>query len=196
MKEFLPTDAAGQALYKMEIGNLGLYGYGIKSMVLSMIEAAMAISSNKLPVETIDRMIRMGQELIQKPVELLDGVENVLQQLHGKYQLILATKGDLLDQQRKLEKSGLQKYFQYVEVMSDKTIKDYQKITDQLGIKPDHFVMIGNSLKSDIIPVLELGGYAFHVPYETTWEHEKVEHQVTHKRMTELEKIEDLLQYL
>jgi putative hydrolase of the HAD superfamily len=163
-----------KALFKTEIKNLAIYGYGIKGFVLSMIECALALSNQKLPQETIQKILDIGKEMLEKPIELLDGVEEVLQRLQGKYRRIVATKGDLLDQERKLEKSNLLKYFHHVEVMSDKKEKDYLKLVKHLDIMPAEFLMIGNSLKSDVLPLLNINASAVHVPFYTTWVHEEI----------------------
>jgi putative hydrolase of the HAD superfamily len=161
-------------LFKTEIKNLAVYGYGIKGFVLSMIECALVLSNHKLPQETIQKILDFGKEMLEKPIELLDGVEEVLQYLQGKYRLIVATKGDLLDQERKLEKSNLLKYFHHVEVMSDKKEKDYLKLVKHLDIMPAEFLMIGNSLKSDVLPLLNINASAVQVPFHTTWVHEEI----------------------
>ena len=140
--------------------------------MLSMIETAARVSDGQANMELAGKIIEMGQVLLRKPVELLDGVKEVLQELNGTYYLVLATKGDLLDQERKLQKSGLDKYFHHIEIMSDKKEEDYRKLFKRLNCRPEHFLMVGNSYKSDILPVLELGGYAIYIPYHTTWAHE------------------------
>ena len=161
-----------------------------------MIEAAMNISNNTLSIEVIGKIIELGKELLQRPIELLDGVEETLKALQGKYKLIVATKGDLKDQQRKLHDSGLGPYFHHIEVMSDKQELNYEKLLKRLEIEPKEFFMIGNSLKSDILPVLGIGGYAVHIPFHTTWEHEKISHTVDHPNFRTLEKISDVLEIL
>jgi len=196
MSDYLSHQGLSQELFKTEVDNLDLYGYGIKGYTLSMIEAAMTISSNTLSVEVIGKIIELGKELLQKPIELLDGVEDTLKALHGKYKLIVATKGDLKDQQRKLHDSGLGPYFHHIEVMADKQEINYQKLLKRLEINPDSFFMIGNSLKSDVLPVLAIGGYAVHIPYHTTWEHEKISHKLEHENFRTLEKISDVLDIL
>lgn len=163
-----------QELFKTEIRNLDYYGYGVKGFVLSMIECALELSNYQINSKTIDAILGIGKAMIDKPIDLLDGVEEVLAKLSQKYRLILATKGDLLDQERKLEKSNLWQYFHHVEVMSDKKAKDYQKLLRHLDIAPEAFLMIGNSLKSDVLPVVEIGGAAIHIPFHTTWIHERV----------------------
>lgn len=158
MSDYLSQQGISKELFKIQIDNLKLYGYGIKGYTLSMIEAAMKISNNTIPIEVIERIIQLGKELTAKPIVLLEGVEETLQALHGKYKLVVATKGDLLDQRRKLHNSGLGKYFHHIEVMSDKQEIDYSDLIKRLEIRPEEFFMIGNSLKSDVLPVLAIGG--------------------------------------
>lgn len=196
MSDYLSQQGLSQELFRVEIANLELYGYGIKGYILSMIEAAMRISNNTISIEIIQKIIEYGKELLQKPIELLDGVEETLAALHGKYKLIVATKGDLKDQQRKLHDSGLGHYFHHIEVMADKQEINYQKLLKRLEIVPSEFFMIGNSLKSDVLPVLEIGGYAVHIPFHTTWEHEKVSHKVEHPNFKTLENITEVLPIL
>lgn len=196
MSDYLSHQGLSQELFKTEIANLELYGYGIKGYILSMIEAAMKISNNTISIKTIEKITEYGKELLQKPIELLDGVEETLQALNGKYKLVVATKGDLLDQRRKLHNSGLGHYFHHIEVMSDKKEKDYEDLLKRLEIKAEEFFMIGNSLKSDVLPVLNIGGHAVHIPFHTTWEHEKISHKVEHPNFKALEKITEVLPIL
>ncbi len=173
LADFASEKEVMRRLYAMEIRNLPLYGYGAKGFVLSMTETALEVSNYKLPSVITGKIIDLGKTLLNKPVILLDGVREVLQQLKGHYPLILATKGDLLDQERKLRKSGLDSCFHHIEIMSDKNEKNYRKLLDRLSVEPEEFMMIGNSLKSDILPLLKLGAWGVHVPYHTTWIHEK-----------------------
>lgn len=193
MSDYLSSQGLSQELFKIEIANLDLYGYGIKGYILSMVEAAMTISNNTISIEIIEKIIQLGKELLQKPIELLDGVEDTLKALHGKYKLIVATKGDLKDQQSKLHRSGLGHYFHHIEVMADKQELNYTKLLTRLEIQPNEFFMIGNSLKSDVLPVLAIGGFAVHIPFHTTWEHEKIAHKVEHPNFKTLEHITDVL---
>jgi len=163
-----------QELFKMEMKNLPTYGYGVKGFVLSMIELAIELSNGSVSNEIIGKILDIGKNMINKPIELLDGVDEVLKALSKDYKLIVATKGDLLDQERKLEKSGLLDYFHHIEVLSEKQESNYQKLLNHLDIKPSEFLMIGNSLKSDILPLVNIGAEAIHVPFHTTWLHEKV----------------------
>ena len=196
MSDYLSNQGLSQELFKTEIANLDLYGYGIKGYILSMIEAAMKISNNTISLEIIEKIIIYGKELLQKPIELLDGVEDTLKELKGKYKLIVATKGDLKDQQSKLHRSGLGHYFHHIEVMADKQELNYQKLLTRLEIQPSEFFMIGNSLKSDVLPVLGIGGYAVHIPFHTTWEHEEINHKVEHANFYTFDKITDVLNLL
>lgn len=193
MAPYLSRHSLSQELFKTEIDNLKLYGYGIKGYILSMIEAALTISNNTISNEVVEKIIKYGKELLEKPIELLDGVEEILETLHPKYKIVVATKGDLLDQRRKLHKSGLGKYFHHIEVMSDKQEKDYIDLVERLDIHPSEFLMIGNSLKSDVLPVLGIGGHAIHIPFHTTWAHEKIDHKVEHENFKDFEKILDVL---
>ena len=196
LKEYVPEEECNELLYKFEMQNLPLYGYGIKPFVLSLIEAAITISKKQIPLEIVSEIIAIGKEMLQMPVELIDGIEATLAHLSKKYLLVMATKGDLLDQERKLIKSGLEKYFHHIEVMSDKQPNNYQKLITHLDITPSQFLMIGNSLKSDVLPVLEIGSYAIHIPFHTTWEHEKLEEEVMHCNFKELKLASKLIDLL
>ncbi len=193
MQDYLSHQGLSQELFKIEIQNLEHYGYGIKGYILSMIEAAMIISDKTIHIDVIEKIIGFGKELLHKPIELLSDVEPTLQQLFGKYKLIVATKGDLLDQRRKLHNSGLGHFFHHIEVMSDKKEADYNDLLKRLEIQPSEFLMIGNSLKSDVLPVLNIGGYAIHVPFHTTWEHEKIDHKVVHPNFKQINIISEVL---
>jgi putative hydrolase of the HAD superfamily len=174
MQQYETINQIDQELFKVEIENLPIYGYGVKGFILSMVETAIKLSNEQVSIKTMQAIIDIGKGMLNKPVELLEGVEEVLKTLSQSHRLIMATKGDLLDQERKLEKSGLSPYFHHIEVMSDKKPTDYKKLLSHLDIKPDEFLMIGNSLKSDILPLLEIGAHAIHVPFHTTWQHEVV----------------------
>lgn len=193
MEEYLSHHHVSQELFKTEMSNLALYGFGVKSFMLSMIETAIKVSEGTIGMQAIKRILESGKELLDKPVELLDGVKDVLKSMSGNYQLVIATKGDLLDQERKLEKSKLGGYFHHIEIMSDKKESDYLKLIQQLKVEPESFLMIGNSIKSDILPVLNVGGNAIHIPFHTTWAHEHVDSEIKHENFKKFESIKDIL---
>lgn len=196
LEDYLPHHTVGRELLQTEIQNLSLYGYGIKGFVLSMIETAVKVTNNTINISVIEKILDLGKALLARPIELLEGVEDVLGQLKEKYRLVVATKGDLLDQERKLRNSGIEHYFHHIEIMSDKQEKDYRKLIRHLDIQPEEFLMVGNSLKSDVLPVLAVGGHGYHVPYHTTWAHEQVEHTIDSPNFKELANITELLQHL
>lgn len=193
LADYLPQHAVLKGLYQKELENLHLYGYGIKSFMLSMLETAISVSERTIPISVVEKIIALGREMLEKPVELFPGVINVLETLSKRYRLVLATKGDLLDQERKLEKSGLAHYFHHIEIMSEKKEADYQKLIRRLDTQPGQLVMVGNSLKSDILPVLKLGGYGVHIPYHITWEHERVEADIRHEKFFQCSHIGEIV---
>jgi putative hydrolase of the HAD superfamily len=193
LEDYLPHHSIMQELYKTEMQTLSLYGYGIKGFVLSMIETALRISNNNVSIDIIEKIIQYGKDQMERPIEMLDGMEEALNKLKKKYRLVVATKGDLVDQERKLKKSGLEHYFHHIEIMSDKQEADYSKLIKHLDISPNEFLMIGNSLKSDVMPVIALGGHAIHIPYHTTWAHEVVEQTIDHPHFRQAEHIKDVL---
>ena len=179
-----------------QVNNLPLYGFGIKAFTLSMIETALELTNHEISGKGIEQILAIGKNLLQKPVELLPNVISVLERLKGKYKLVVATKGDLKDQHRKLHDSGIGAFFHHIEVMSDKTELDYQKMLGRLDCKSEDFLMIGNSLKSDVLPILNIGGSGFHVPYHTTWEYEKIDFEIVHDNFYSFEKIAHVLPVL
>ncbi len=180
-------------LHDAEIKNLGLYGYGAKGFMLSMIETAAGIAGDDIKQWEIERILSMGRELIERPVVLLDGVRSTLESLYeAGFRLIVATKGDLLDQERKLQNSGLMKYFDHIEIMSAKTRENYKRLVEHLDIQPDDFLMVGNSMRSDILPVLAMGGHCVYIPYYMTWAHEMADHKEETANLTELENISEM----
>ncbi|SOD14683.1 HAD family hydrolase [Pedobacter xixiisoli] len=189
----LPLDDVIKDLFDIEMKNLKMYGYGIKGFMLCMVEAAAKLSGDKIESSLINQLFDIGHRLLQKPIVLLDGIEETLQHLHGKYRLVMATKGDLLDQERKLEKSGLAKYFHHIEIMSDKQPRHYQKLINHLDCKPENFLMVGNSRRSDIVPVLALNAFAIEVPYHTTWIHELHEEPIEHPNFVSVTSIDQII---
>jgi putative hydrolase of the HAD superfamily len=158
----------------METRNIRYYGYGIKSYILSMIEAAIELTGGQVTGSEIRKIIELGQEMLSAEVALFEHTEETLANLASHYDLMLITKGDLLEQGSKINRSGLKKYFRYVEIVQEKTAEDYQRLLDRYGVYPSRFLMVGNSLKSDILPVIEIGGRAVYIPYQHTWAHENV----------------------
>ncbi|MFC4816433.1 HAD family hydrolase [Flavobacterium sp. GCM10023249] len=195
-QDFASRQELLQLILTHQVKNLPLYGFGIKAFTLSMIETGLSLTNHQLSGKAVEKILQIGKELLEKPVELLPNVETVLKELHGKYKLIVATKGDLKDQHRKLHDSHLGHYFHHIEVMSDKTDLDYQKMLSRLDIKESEFLMIGNSLKSDVLPVLNIGGHAIHIPYHTTWEYEKIDFEIDHINFRAVEQIMNILPLL
>ena len=181
-----------RALFATEMRNLERYGYGIKSFSLSAIETALELSGGQLRGEEVQAIIRLTHEMLDHPVEVLPGVPEAVAAAAQAHRLLLITKGDLRDQERKVEKSGLAAHFQAIEVVSEKDPPTYQRILRRHGVAPREFLMVGNSIKSDILPVLELGGVAAHVPYPLTWAHEWVEQVPTGARFHQLGAITEL----
>lgn len=179
-----------------QVKNLPLYGFGIKAFTLSMIESALELTNHQISGKGIEKIITIGKDLLQKPVELLPNVEDVLKELKGKYKLVVATKGDLKDQHRKLHDSGIGHYFHHIEVLSDKTELDYEKMFGRLECKAEDILMIGNSLKSDVLPILNLGGFGIHIPYHTTWEYEKIDFEIEHENFLALSNVKEVLTVL
>lgn len=162
-------------LLKKEKENLPLLGYGSKAFIIALVESGIEISRGNLLNEEITDLIELGKSTIGQEIELLPNVKEVLETLQNRYPLLLATKGDLKEQESKIERSGLKKYFNHVEIMSEKESDRYLNIIEKLRVEPQNFLMIGNSFKSDILPVLEIGGNAIYIPAEITWAHEIVE---------------------
>ena len=197
LSKYETANKIDQELFKVEMNNLDMYGYGIKSFILSMVESALEISNNEISNKSINAILDIGKNMINKPIELLDGVEEVLHTLSKKYRLILATKGDLLDQERKLERSGLIDYFHHIEVLSDKKEGNYSKLLNHLDINPPEFLMIGNSLKSDILPLVNIHAHAIHIPFHTTWAYEQVnDEEANGKEYKTVKSLKEIIPFL
>ncbi len=196
LEDYLPQHSVERELLKTEMDNISLYGYGIKAFMLSMIETSIRISDRTIRVNIVEKIIELGKEMLDKPIEKIDDVDNVLTALKKSYRLVVATKGDLLNQERKLKKSGLTHFFHHTEIMSEKGEADYDKLIRHLDIEPSEFLMIGNSLKSDVLPVLAIGGHGFHIPYHVTWGHEKVDKVIEHPNFKEFKKLIEIVEYL
>jgi putative hydrolase of the HAD superfamily len=174
LSKYKSPEEINRQLFQVEIGNLDLYGYGSKAFTLSLVETAIIVSDGRLTASETGKILELGKAQISEKNPLLEGVHEVLRILASRYRLIVATKGDLLDQERKLKNSGIAGYFHHIEIMSDKKEENYLRLLEHLDVKPQEFLMIGNSLKSDILPVIGLGGFAIHIPYRITWQHEEL----------------------
>ena len=162
-----------QRLYAVEKANLAVFGYGVKGMALSMIEAAIDITGGRISAADLHRIVALAKALLRHPVELLPGVREAVEAVAAELPVVLITKGDLFHQEAKVRESGLSSLFRRIEIVSEKDVSTYRRLLDEFAIAPEEFVMVGNSLRSDIVPVLELGGWAVHLPYPLTWEHER-----------------------
>lgn len=174
LARYEPTGLPEDQLYEVEMRNLRHFGYGVKGFVLSMIETAIEMTGGRIESRDVQQIIDWGREMVSGPIELLDGVAEAIEALAREYPIILVTKGDLLDQETKLARSGLGQMFNGIEIVSDKTSDIYRKVMKRYEVPPDRFVMVGNSLRSDILPVVQTGGHAVYVPYSMSWVHERV----------------------
>lgn len=173
LSEFHDAKTVEQTLFKNEMLNLELYGYGVKSFMLSSIETAISMTDGAISAEELRRIIQFGKDMLRHPVELLPHVSETVRKLAESYRLILITKGDLRDQERKIAQSGLAHCFEHAEVVSEKNAETYDRLFRLHNIDPSQLLMVGNSIKSDILPIIDLGGYGAHIPYHLTWEHER-----------------------
>ncbi len=174
LKRHVPDADVDARLSEMEMKNLSIYGYGVKSFTLSMLETAIELTEARIPASDLEVILGWGKRMLMEPTQLIDGVEETLRTLSGRHDLLLITKGDLFDQESKLARSGLGDLFGGVEILSEKNVDTYRGVFQRRGVKPQEFVMVGNSLRSDVVPVVALGGHAVHIPYEVTWHHEEV----------------------
>ncbi|GAB4351193.1 MAG: HAD family hydrolase [Oricola sp.] len=179
---FADPEMVEQALTAAELRNIGFYGFGVKGFTLSMLETATALAGDDLPSVTVREILSLGKAMLEHPVEILPGVVEALEALKGDFDLMVITKGDLFDQERKLMQSGLGDHFTHVEIVSDKTADTYRRIFDRHGQGTARAAMVGNSLKSDILPALEAGSWAVHVPHDLTWALEHAEEPAEHPR--------------
>lgn len=168
-------DSIGEALYQIETRNLEHFGYGVKAFALSMIEAALELTEGRISGQELQTLVDHAKGMLYAKVELLDGVLQTLELLKDEFTLMLLTKGDLFEQQNKIARSGLEGYFRHIEILSMKTGPVYRSTLEKYSVAPERFLMVGNSLKSDILPVLEIGGQAVYIPHELTWQHEQAE---------------------
>lgn len=193
LSEYGNKEDISAALFDVEMQNMEYYGYGAKAFTLSLVETAVKVSNGNVAAKTIDQIVNLGKYLLNMPIKLLDGVEDTLEKLNNEYKLVVATKGDLLDQQRKLDRSGISCYFDHVEIMSDKTEKEYKSLATSLNTPPTNIMMIGNSLKSDIYPALAVGMYATYIPYHTMWKHELADENISTNRFYKVDSFSKLV---
>ncbi|MEA2644487.1 MAG: putative hydrolase of the superfamily [Chloroflexota bacterium] len=174
VRRHVPDADVDSRLFEVEMRNLGLYGYGVKAFTLSMLETAIELTGGRIPATDLQVILGWGKRMLTAPTELLDGVEEALRAASERYSLLLITKGDLFDQESKLARSGLGDLFSGVEILSDKTVDTYKSLLKRRDIKAEEFVMVGNSLRSDVAPVVALGARAVYIQYDVTWSHEQV----------------------
>jgi putative hydrolase of the HAD superfamily len=174
LRRHVPDADVDSRLAEVEMRNLSLYGYGVKAFTLSMLETAIQVTDGRIPTADLEVILGWGKKMLAEPTELLEGVEDAVQRLNGRYELLLITKGDLFDQESKLARSGLADLFSGVEILSEKNVDAYRSVLRRRGIEPTDFVMVGNSLRSDIAPVVAIGARGVHIPYPLTWHHEQV----------------------
>ena len=196
LEQYAPRDRVDAALGKTEKQNIKLFGYGIKGFTLSMVETAIELSDGRVEARQIHEIVMMGKRMLDAPMRLFIGVEDVLRTLKERYLLAIITKGDLLDQTNKVDKSGLSHLFDYIEVVSEKDIETYRALFREWSIEPDTVMMVGNSVPSDVRPVLALNGHAVHIPYEVTAVHEVHNKDPKHanfNRLTDICELPDLI---
>ncbi|MGY0504966.1 HAD family hydrolase [Luteimonas sp. e5] len=170
--EVVDLDDLGARLYAVEKRNLELYGYGVKGMTLSMLEAAIEITAGRIDAPRLQRILALARRLLRHPVELLPGVTSAVAAVAARHDIVLITKGDLFHQEAKVRESGLARWFRRIEIVSEKDVPTYARLLEEFDVAADEFVMVGNSLRSDIAPLLEMGAWGVHVPYHVTWAHE------------------------
>ena len=197
LAEYHSAEWVGQRLLATETKNLGHFGYGIKGFILSMIETAIELTEGRISGNEIREVIEWGHSMLGEPVQLLDGVRETVQSLSANFRLMLLSKGDLFDQESKLARSGLGEYFGAVEIVSEKNASTYRTIMRRHAVEPERFLMVGNSLRSDVLPALEAGAMAVHIPYELTWEHERMDEEALRDKIfARLERITALPEWL
>ncbi len=193
---WLPGGEAASRLLDRERANLEVFGYGVKGFTLSMIETAIEASGGTIPAEALQQIVDWGKEMLRHPVELLPGVEETIESLQRDYRLVLITKGDLFHQESKIAESGLVERFEHIEILSEKSPQHYQRVLSRHGLHAGEFVMAGNSLRSDVLPVIEIGAQGVHIPYGITWGHEKVDRSTVDASWHHLDRFSDLPELL
>ena len=195
LRDYGTLESLSAALYAVESSNMAELGYGTKAFIISLLETAIQVSGGNLTAAQTSEIIRIGRRILQNPAVPLPGVEETLSTLHGRFRMVLLTKGDALEQRHKVERSGLARYFDLVDIVPQKTVREYFELCRRLDIGPDELLMVGNSFKSDIAPVLELGGAGIYIPFRVTWEHEKTE-EYEHPRLRKAAEFKDIIDIL
>lgn len=197
LSEYGSKEQISAALFETETSNMEDLGYGAKAFTISLVENAVAVSDGKVPAAVIGQIIKLGKSLLHLDAAPLPEVEETLGRLHemGQYRLAVFTKGELKDQENKLWRSGLQRYFDSVSIVSDKTPETFRHLCKDLEVRPENLLMVGNSFKSDIAPALKIGASAIHIPFHTTWAHEKTE-EFEHERLRRITHFSEMLEWL
>ncbi len=197
LKSYIDDDKITSKLYDTELRNLKHFGYGIKGFIISMIETAIELTNGEIKGCDLKKIIDWGKEQIDHPVNIIDGIPEVLEKLKKKYELMIITKGDLFDQESKIARSGLADYFDIIEIVSEKDEDTYSSLLKKHNINSDELLMIGNSLKSDILPLVKLGAKAIHIPFHTTWVHEEVNSKdLDNSEYVTIDKVIDVLKII
>ncbi len=197
LSDYGSKEEISASLFETESGNMEDLGYGVKAFTISLVENAVKVSQGEVPAKLIGRIVELGKTLLRLDARPLEGVEETLARLRRthQYKLAVFTKGELQDQENKLWRSGLQRYFDVVNIVSDKTPEAYRRLCRELEVKPEELVMVGNSFKSDIVPALKIGASAVHIPFRTTWAHEKTE-EFAHERLRRISRFEEIMDIL
>jgi len=197
LEKYSSSKEASLHLDQTEVRNIEHYGYGIKSFSLSMIETAVEVSNGQIDGDVIGELIAIAKQMLSADVDLVEGAKETLEKLSLKYDLMLITKGDSYEQERKIERSGITDYFRYLEVVGEKSEASYRKILGQYNLDPGRFLMVGNSLRSDILPVIRIGGMGVYIPNDQTWFHEHAsQEEIGEVEYAELEQLSQLPDYL
>ncbi len=196
LSEYSSYEEASKIQIQAIIDNIPLFGYGIKNFMLSTIQSLDKITNGTAPYSLVKQILDMGIEQINKPIVLMPNIIETLEYLKDKYRLVMATKGDLMEQKGKIKRSGLEHYFEHIHIMDNKDEENYSTLLKTINCPTENFLMIGNSMKSDVAPVINIGGYAIHIPYKTTWFFETIDEKITSERFLPLEKITQLREIL
>jgi putative hydrolase of the HAD superfamily len=193
VEPYAPAAGVDDRLLATERHNIALFGYGVKGFALSLIETAISVTDGRITATDLSQIVEWAKDMLRQPVDLLDGVADTVAHLAGRYRLMLITKGDFFHQESKVARSGLADHFDVIEIVAEKDPATYRRVLARQGIAPGAFLMVGNSLRSDVLPVLDLGGHAVHIPYHVTWEHEQVAaHEHDGRHYTRLGDIREL----